>query len=186
MKDSWVLLLAASELLGGILVIIAYAFTGAIQPGYMAGWQNILALSFGGLSIYAGSQLFRGKRIGLRLSAILQLLQVVSISFTPFVRFVALSGLKARLIIASNGVHFAFGGGGEFIAIPRAQDGTLTAIAMALQFTMSIAADSLAASAGTFALNFVPIFFLWHLSEFKAWPAHWEEPAPLAAPEQTG
>ena len=77
----------------------------------------------------------------------------------PAARFVALAGLRVDLVIARNGVHARFGGGGDFIAIPFARDGTLNAVGTELHFGFRIAADALEASTTAIAINIAAAYF---------------------------
>jgi hypothetical protein len=77
-------------------------------------------------------------------------------------RYVALAGLRLDLLVASNGVHMRFGGGGEFIAIPFAPNGTLDGVGMELHFGLQVA-DKLEASTATVGINLAAAYFLWRL-----------------------
>jgi hypothetical protein len=182
-KERWIRILAACEVLGGALAVIGYAIYAVTRPGVLAGWQDALGIAFAGLAVYAGVQLLRGRDIGVVASMVAQGLQIVSFTVVPAARFVALAGLRVDLLIASNGVHARFGGGGEFIAIPFARDGTLYAVGTELHFGFRVAPEGLEASTTTIAINFVAVYFLWRLlSLFTALRRASTASAPSSAP----
>jgi hypothetical protein len=96
-----------------------------------------------------------------------QSLQVVAFSVPSAFRYVALAGLKVRIVIASNGIHVPFGGGGEFLATSRPPNGSLTAVAIELQAGVRIADQPVSASQFTIAINLVAVYFLWRLLRFR-------------------
>lgn len=107
------------------MTLVGYASFAVLRPDRLAGWQYALGIGFGVAAMFAGVQLMRERRIGYYCSVGLQALQLVSFTAVPVARLVALAGLRAGVIVASNGFHMRVGGGGQFIAIPCARDGSL-------------------------------------------------------------
>jgi hypothetical protein len=161
-KESRVRLLATCELIGGILAVVGYASYAATRPGGLTGWQFASGVAFGAFAAYAGVQLLLDRDAGIVTSLLVQALQIVSFTVVPAARLVALAGLRIELLIASNGVHARFGGGGEFIAIPFAPDGTLDGVGTELHFGFQVA-DKLDASTVTIGINLAAVYFLWRL-----------------------
>lgn len=112
----------------------------------------------------AGIALFRKQRWGVPASMAVQVLQLASVSVASHFRYVAFAGPVAQLIIATTGVRLNVGGGGAFTAIPWSQDGSLGAIGANLEGGVGFQPGTLAESEFTLAINFVAIYFLWHLS----------------------
>lgn len=79
-----------------------------------------------------------------------------------------IAGFKAHLILATNGIHLALGGGGEFIAVPWARNGSLDSIAANLETGLRIASNGLELSTTTIGINVVAIYFLLKLVMLRA------------------
>ena len=184
MNRPWVQFLAASELLGGILIIAAYAVAAVTNPGLMAPWQNLLAVAFGAAVAFAGIQLMKRSPRALPLSIAAQAVQVLAVAHVPTFRYVGIAGLKAQLILATNGVHVAFGAGGEFIAIPWARNGSLACISANLETGVRIASEGLEQATTTVGINVVALYFLWRLLALRSEEASTTsavEPSPAPA-----
>lgn len=167
MKPPWMLLLAATELLGGIFVIAGYALIQVMQPNYLAFWQIAMAVGFGVFATSAGVALLRSHRWGVPLSLALQALQLVAISSTSHFRFVSLAGIKVRLVVASNGGALLFGGGGEFLAIPFNPNGSIKGLGNELEVGLYFGDKPLEAAALTVGINLAAAFFAWRLFVYR-------------------
>jgi hypothetical protein len=168
MTRHWVRFLGASQLLGGILVVSAYAVGAVAWPRAIAPWQNGLAVAFGAFVGFAGVQLLRASPRAIGLSIVAQAVQVFAATQVPGWRYVGIAGLKGQLILATNGIHVALGGGGEFIAVPWARNGSLDSIAANLETGLRIASNGLEHSTTTVGINVVAIYFLWKLVMLRA------------------
>lgn len=83
MTRPWVRFLGASQLLGGILVVSAYAVAAVAWPRAIAPWQNGLAVAFGAFVGFAGVELLRASPRAIGLSIVAQAVQVVAVTHVP-------------------------------------------------------------------------------------------------------
>ena len=126
-------------------------------------WQAIPGLAFIALSMAAGILLLRNHRYGVPASILVQALQILSVSVPSRLRFVAVAGPIAQLIVATTGVRFEVGAGGAFVAVPWSDDGALGALGTHFEIGVGFAPGALVNSRFTVALNFAAVYFLWHL-----------------------
>jgi hypothetical protein len=159
-------IIAASELLGGICVLSGYAMIPLTGYRLEPAWQAAPGLAFGVFAMASGVALLRRKRWGVSASIAVQLLQLVSVSIVSRVRYVALAGPVAQLIVATTGVRLEAGGGGAFVAVPWSLDGTLGSLGTQAQAGFGVQPSPLAESEFTMAVNLVAFYFLWRLSDY--------------------
>ena len=167
-------IIAASELLGGILLLAGYALVPLTGYRIDPAWQALPAMAFGAFSMAGGIALYRQYPWGVRASLGVQLLQVASFSVASHFRYVAFAGPLLQLIVSTTGIRINAGGGGAFVAVPWSYDGSLGALGAHLEAGIGFQPGPLSDSTFTMAANLVAIYFLWRLSAF------WEEPAAAA------
>ena len=171
--------IALAEIVGGALVIIGYRLM-AFTPGItLAAWQHVLGVLFGGGAVLAGVLLLVRRPLGVRLSLLVQAMQVVAITWVPAFSFVALAGPKLRLVLATTGVHLRAGFGGEFLLVPWARDGTLTAIAVQVELGGGYSPSPLAESTTTLGINLLALVFMGHLWRASTRVVMGIEPTPV-------
>lgn len=156
-------LIAGAQVVGGILVIAGYALFPLTGLYFDPAWQVVPPMAFGLMSMMAGIALFRQSRWAIPFSIVVQVLQLFSVSYPGHFRYVAFAGPLAQLICSTTGVRLNFGAGGAFAAFARSPDGTLGAPGVALQTGFGIQPGPMADSTLTIALNFVAIYFIYHL-----------------------
>ena len=160
MTASRITVIASVQLLGGLALLIGYALTAVTARTGFADWQFFLGALFGVFSCVAAVRLHRGLPNGVQLSMIVQAIQILAITVVPSLRFVAVAGIKLRIILASTGFYWQVGFGGEFIAVPFARDGSLGALGSELSIFGAVAPRPLEQSSLTVAVNLAALYFL--------------------------
>ncbi len=120
-------LIGVNEAFGAVLILVAQA--SAIRHGLVALPTLYLWLAIGvaGVSVWAGSLLIRGKRLGRQLSILLQALQVFGVASRTFSWRFEL-GVKVTVDLTSSTVMTHWGFGGLFGVWPSAGAPKLTFI----------------------------------------------------------
>jgi hypothetical protein len=173
--------IAVFEILGGICVGIGYVVF--LLSGYRFNpmWQAYAGLAFALLATGAGILTWRKRPWGVPLSIAVQALQVASLSVVAHFRYVALAGPLLRLIVSTTGAYFELGGGGNFVAVPWSDDGTLGALGASFAAGTGYRPQPLSESTFTVGFNVVAAYCLWRLIAFAA-AGRKAAPGPGAAP----
>lgn len=160
--------IAVFEILGGICVGIGYVMF--LRSGYRFNpkWQAYPGLAFALLATGAGILMWRERRWGVPLSIAVQALQVLSLSLVAHVRYVALAGPLLQFIASTTGVYFELGGGGNFVAVPWSDDGTLGALGASFSVGTGYHPQPLSESTFTVGVNVAAAYCLWRLIAFAA------------------
>jgi hypothetical protein len=178
-------IIGSSELLGGILAIVGYAITASTGYRFEPAWQVLPGLALAVLSMTAGAQLLRERPSGVRMSLFAQLSQVLAVSAVSHFRYVAFAGPFVQLIVGTTGFRLHAGAGGGFIAVPWSQTGGLGAPSVVMEGGIGYQPRPFADSTLTVAINFVAVYFAWHLWRLLVEQTG-DSATPVNAPEQPG
>ena len=110
-QDSRFRYLAIAQGLGAILGLLGTRFWAALAPGVVSTLALALALAYFSLAVFASFLLWRRHPLGIPLSLIVQVPQVVAI-LDPEGSFYFLVGLHTRLCLSADGISVGVGGGG--------------------------------------------------------------------------
>jgi len=112
----WLSILAWMELVSGALGLVTYLSVTLTYPTLYSTWHHLLAVPFFGANIIAGIMLIQKREMGVSLSFIVQLLQVVF--WNSGIAWVARAGLHITPVLASTGFGIFFGPAAEFFSYP--------------------------------------------------------------------
>ena len=165
MKAPWLKFLAWSELLAGAGGFIILALFDRAHADQVPWWQIGFTTSFLTASAIAGFLLIRGEVGGLRLSVLVQALQLIGFSIGW--RYVAAAGLELTPIVSTTGFGVLAGAEGQCV-FGDAVDGTLNGLGLGAGITLGVWPNRpLKDSTATVGVNLVALFFLVRLLRLK-------------------
>lgn len=163
MRQTWVRVVAISELVGGVFILFGGWQLVRDSAGHLHVVLPLVMLGAAGLSTAAGRLLILERPSGIGLSMFVQGLQIVSVSGAW--RYVFLAGAQLTFVIASAGLRFFAGGGGAFILSNAPADGSLHAPGVSVAVNLGVGGNFETAT-WALGINLVAAYFfarLWRL-----------------------